>query len=32
MEAKKLISAVLAIAVVLLVIIAMFVYLPNPFK
>ncbi len=32
MDAKKLISAVLAIVLVLLIIIAMLVYLPHPFK
>ncbi len=32
MDAKKLISAVLAIVLVLLAIITMFVYFPNPFK
>ncbi len=32
MDAKKLISAVLAIVLVLLAIIAIFVYLPNPFR
>ncbi len=32
MDAKKMTSAVLAIALVLLAIISIFVYLPNPFR